>query len=71
LSAAAGGDVGGEPFPWETVLHAGLHLLRLPSHDFWALTPREFLAITGGLRPRAAGLERAGLEALMGAFPDG
>ncbi|WP_258719319.1 MULTISPECIES: rcc01693 family protein [unclassified Neorhizobium] len=60
-----------EPFPWGTVMHAGLCLLRLPPRDFWALTPVEFLAMTGGMRGRSAGMEKAGLEALMRAFPDG
>ncbi|WP_436252138.1 rcc01693 family protein [Neorhizobium sp. LjRoot104] len=59
-----------EPFPWETVMHAGLCLLRLPPRDFWALTPVEFFAMTGGLRARRAGIGKAGLEALMRAFPD-
>nr|WP_105427905.1 rcc01693 family protein [Neorhizobium tomejilense] len=60
-----------EPFPWEMVMHAGLCLLRLPPRDFWALTPVEFLAMTGGMRGRGAGMEKPGLEALMRAFPDG
>lgn len=34
------------------------------------MTPRELRAALDGLRPRAAVPERAGLEALMGAFPD-
>ena len=51
-------------------MHAGLCLLRLPPRDFWALTPVEFLAMTGGMRGRGAGMEKAGLEALMRAFPD-
>jgi uncharacterized phage protein (TIGR02216 family) len=51
-------------------MHAGLCLLRLPPRDFWALTPVEFLAMAGGLRGRGAGLEKAGLDALMQAFPD-
>ncbi|MBB5537393.1 putative phage protein (TIGR02216 family) [Rhizobium giardinii] len=52
-------------------MHAGLCLLRLPAKDFWAMTPRELQAALGGLRPRATAPARAGLEALMGAFPDG
>ncbi|KGD85807.1 hypothetical protein JL39_26740 [Rhizobium sp. YS-1r] len=64
-------EVKAEPFPWETVMHAGLCLLRLVPRDFWALTPVEFFAMTGGLRSRGAAMERAGLESLMREFPDG
>ena len=58
------------PFPWETVLHAGLCLLRLAPGDFWAMTPVEFFAMTGGMRATKAGLDRTGLEGLMRRFPD-
>jgi uncharacterized phage protein (TIGR02216 family) len=51
-------------------MHTGLCLLRLPAKDFWALTPVEFFAMTGGLGPQRPAMERAGLEALMTAFPD-
>lgn len=51
-------------------MHAGLCLLRLPQRDFWAMTPRELWAAMGGSRPHGPAPERAGLEALMGAFPD-
>jgi len=70
-SAIVSDEARPEPFPWETVMHAGLCLLRLPPRYFWALTPIEFFAMTGGLKMRHAGMERAGLEALMQAFPDG
>ncbi|MFB9951342.1 rcc01693 family protein [Rhizobium puerariae] len=69
--AAGEKTVRAEPFPWEAAMHAGFCLLRLPPRDFWMLTPVEFLAMTGGLRPRGGAMERAGLEALMKAFPDG
>ncbi|HTO30830.1 MAG TPA: rcc01693 family protein [Pararhizobium sp.] len=70
MSAATG--AGSPPaFPWGPVMHAGLCLLRLPARDFWMMTPREMQAAMGGLRPRAAGPGRRGLEALMRAFPDG
>ncbi|WP_432331016.1 rcc01693 family protein [Agrobacterium rosae] len=53
------------------MIHAGLSLLRLSPNVFWALTPVEFFAMTGGMRPRRDGLDRGGLEGLMRAFPDG
>jgi uncharacterized phage protein (TIGR02216 family) len=46
-------------------------LLRLSPDVFWALTPVEFFAMTGGMRPQGRGLDRAGMEGLMRAFPDG
>ncbi|WP_440409798.1 rcc01693 family protein [Neorhizobium petrolearium] len=51
-------------------MHAGLCLLRLAPRDFWVLTPREFFAMTGGLRRKDGEMDRAALEALMGQFPD-
>lgn len=51
-------------------MHVGLCLLRLSPDVFWRLTPLEFSAMAGGLRPRAAVMERMGLEALMRRFPD-
>ncbi|WP_432331936.1 rcc01693 family protein [Agrobacterium rosae] len=53
------------------MIHAGLSLLRLSPTVFWALTPVEFFAMTGGMRPRRDGLGRGGLEELMRRFPDG
>lgn len=70
---AAGGEAGDAPsaaFPWERALHAGLCRLRLAPADFWKLTPREFAAMTGAFAPRPVRLDRAGLNALMHAFPD-
>ncbi len=58
------------PFPWDVVLHVGFCLLRLSSKDFWALTPVEFLSMTGGARPRGTATGRAELDELMRAFPD-
>ena len=70
MTAAAGGREA-EPFPWEAVMHAGLCLLRLTPDVFWRLTPVEFFAMTGGLRPRSPEMGRDGLEGLMGRYPDG
>jgi uncharacterized phage protein (TIGR02216 family) len=52
-------------------MHAGLCLLRLSPKDFWALTPIEFHAMTGGLAQKGSGPGRAELEGLMARFPDG
>lgn len=51
-------------------MHAGLHLLRLSPRDFWALTPVEFFAMTGGVRPQGVAMGRDELDALMRQFPD-
>ncbi|MHB0953630.1 MAG: rcc01693 family protein [Allorhizobium sp.] len=71
---AAGGESAGNaapgPFPWGAAMHAGLCLLRLDPAIFWALSPREFAAMTGALAPRPARLGRVRLEALMRRFPD-
>jgi uncharacterized phage protein (TIGR02216 family) len=76
LNAAAGKNVrhdragASAPFPWDVVMHVGFYLLRLSSRDFWALTPVEFLLMTGAARPREMAAGRAELDALMRAFPD-
>ncbi|MCX8998460.1 phage tail assembly chaperone [Rhizobiaceae bacterium BDR2-2] len=67
MNAAAGAP---KPFPWDEALHTGLCLLRLPPPVFWTMTPREFIAAAGGLRPRGLGPSRPAFEALMAAFPD-
>jgi len=51
-------------------MHVGLGLLRLSPHDFWAMTPREFLAATGLDRAGGGVLQRADLIGLMARFPD-
>jgi uncharacterized phage protein (TIGR02216 family) len=53
------------------VIHAGLSLLRLSPDVFWALTPVELFAMTGGMRAKVGGLDRVGMEGLMRRFPDG
>lgn len=52
-------------------MHVGLCRLRLVPTVFWALTPREFFCVAGGLAGRGAGFSRERLEGLMAAFPDG
>jgi uncharacterized phage protein (TIGR02216 family) len=58
--------------PWEALMQAGMGRLRLAPGDFWALAPRELQAALGLQSGGAAvgTLDRAGLAALMGRFPD-
>ncbi len=51
----------------------GFGVLRRSSVEFWAMTPRELAAAMQGAcgRGPAASIERATLEFLMTAFPDG
>lgn len=62
-------DARPQPFPWGAALHFGLGLLRLAPANFWAMSPRELVALTGGLRPCEAP-DRAQLTALMNKWPD-
>ena len=57
-------------FDWPALMRAGLHGLRLTPPQFWALTPAE-LRIMLGEAQGVAPMARAGLEALMRAWPDG
>ena len=58
-------------FPWAEAMAFGLGHLRLSSHDFWRLTPRELAAAIGAVTgPVRSPLDRAGLAALMARFPD-
>ncbi|HBF32547.1 MAG TPA: phage tail assembly chaperone [Rhizobium sp.] len=51
-------------------MHVGLCLLRLDPKQFWALTPREFAAMSGAFKPAPTGLGRDDLAALMALYPD-
>lgn len=56
-------------FDWPALMRCGIGDMRLKPNEFWALTPAEFLLMTG----MAAGpepLRRAGLDALMKHYPD-
>lgn len=60
-----------QPFPWKDAIGFGLGVLRLPSQEFWRMTPRELAAAIEAVRgPATARLDRAGLEDLMRRFPD-
>jgi uncharacterized phage protein (TIGR02216 family) len=54
------------PFPWGQVMHLGLAVLRLSPRAFWALSPREFFAMTG----QGQRTPQVDLAALMARFPD-
>ncbi len=59
------------PFPWREAMAIGFGVLRLSSHEFWALTPRELAAAIEGLGGRgAAPMDRAAFEALARRYPD-
>ena len=64
------GSVAG--FPWSASLAFGLGVLRLPPAQFWALTPRELLALATPprLSPGGAAPDRTVLDALIDRFPD-
>lgn len=62
-------DARPQPFPWGAALHFGLGLLRLAPASFWLLTPRELMALTGGMRLPAAP-DRVRLTELMNQWPD-
>ena len=54
---------------WPSMMRAGLCRLRLRPDEFWRLTPAE-LVLMLGLDQTDAPLGRAGLDALLKAFPD-
>lgn len=60
------------PFPWREVMAFGLGRLGWPPAVFWAATPREIGAALRAHQPAdsAAAPQRAGLRALMAAYPD-
>lgn len=56
---------------WPAMMRAGLVGLGLRPKDFWALTPAELRMMLGAPDGGAAGpLNRAGLDALLAAYPD-
>ena len=57
-------------FDWPALMRLGLYELRLRPDEFWALTPAEFLVMTGKLNPAAQFLTRDALDDLCAVFPD-
>lgn len=56
-------------FDWPALMRAGMHGLRLRPAEFWALSPAE-LRLMLGEAPGARPMDRAGLDALLAAWPD-
>ncbi len=56
-------------FDWPALMRAGMTGLRLEPAAFWRLTPAE-LRLMLGQGGGAAALSRAGLDALLAAYPD-
>lgn len=54
---------------WHGLMRAGIQGLGLYPDQFWSLTPAE-LAMMLGVDPGSAPMTRAGLEALVRAWPD-
>jgi uncharacterized phage protein (TIGR02216 family) len=54
---------------WSALMRAGLSALRLKPSDFWALTPVEFLLLTGEAGASSP-TSRETLERLVQLFPD-
>ncbi|WP_164661250.1 rcc01693 family protein [Tropicibacter sp. Alg240-R139] len=56
-------------FDWPALMQAGLYGLKLTPEQFWRLTPAE-LRLMLGQGGALAPLNRAGLDALLAAYPD-
>ena len=54
---------------WPALMRAGMQGLRLTPGEFWRLTPAELRLMLGQAGGQGA-LGRAGLDALMAAYPD-
>ncbi|MGV6847181.1 MAG: rcc01693 family protein [Marinibacterium sp.] len=56
---------------WPAMMRAGMTGLGLRPAEFWALTPAELRLMLGQGATGAAPMGRAGLDALLAAYPDG
>lgn len=56
-------------FDWPALMRAGMQGLRLTPDQFWRLTPAELWLMLGQSAGRAS-MSRAGLNALLAAYPD-
>ncbi|MBO9410396.1 MULTISPECIES: rcc01693 family protein [unclassified Ruegeria] len=56
-------------FDWPALMRAGMTGLRLTPEQFWRLTPAE-LRLMLGQGAGTPAMNRAGLDALLAAYPD-
>ncbi len=56
-------------FDWPALMRAGMQGLRMTPGEFWRLTPAE-LRLMLGQGGEQSPLSRAGLDALLAAYPD-
>jgi uncharacterized phage protein (TIGR02216 family) len=59
-----------KPFPWDEAIGFGLGVLKLPSEQFWRMTPRELALAAQAASGRSAPLARTELAQLMTRYPD-
>ena len=60
-----------EPFPWDDVMQFGFAVLKLSSHDFWTMTPREIAFAMRAYAPSSnTPLSRSSFDELLTNFPD-
>lgn len=56
-------------FDWPAIMRAGIGAMGLSPREFWALTPAEFVLMSG-VGGTTQPLTRAGLSELLARFPD-
>lgn len=56
--------------PWADLLRLGVGDLRLAPDVFWNLTPAELMLLAGMDTDPSGAQNRAGLDRLMGLYPD-
>ncbi|SNY55981.1 phage conserved hypothetical protein [Pseudooceanicola antarcticus] len=56
---------------WPALMQVGLRVLGLRPAEFWALTPAELRLMLGEGAQAASVLNRARLDELLAAYPDG
>lgn len=62
---------GGPGLDWPALMQVGLRVLGLRPAEFWALTPAELRLMLGQGDQATSVLNRARLDELLAAYPDG